>query len=137
MFSRRGRVVVGVLLSLAASGALAQAAPGPDLVRGKRQFLQCVACHDLRSGGPAKVGPHLEGIFGRKAGILAGLVPVSAQIKNSGIVWTDEVMDKWLEKPSNVVPGTLMAFAGMLKPEDRLSLIAYMKKETAPAGAAK
>jgi cytochrome c len=130
-------MVVGVLLAVAATGAVAQAPPGPDLVRGKRQFLQCVACHDLKSGGPAKVGPNLEGIFGRKAGTVAGLVPPSAQIKSSGIVWTDDVMDKWLEKPSNVVPGTLMAFAGMLKPEDRLSLIAYMKQETAPAGAAK
>jgi len=77
------------------------------------------------------VGPNLYGVFGRKAGTVPGLV-VSVPLKDSGIVWTAEVMDKWLEKPSAVVPGTIMAFAGVVKPEDRASLIAYMRKETTP-----
>lgn len=135
MSSSKSGIVVGMVLALAATGAVAQAAP--DLVRGKRQFLQCVACHDLKSGGPLKVGPNLEGVFGRTAGSVAGLVPPSAPLKNSGIVWSAELMDKWLEKPSAVVPSTLMAFAGMLKPEDRAALIAYMQQETVPAGAVK
>lgn len=135
MSSRKSTTLAGVVLALAATGAVAQAAP--DLMRGKRQFLQCVACHDLKSGGPAKVGPNLEGVFGRNAGSVAGLVPPSAPLKNSGIVWTAELMDKWLEKPSALVPGTLMAFAGIAKPEDRAGLVAYLQQETAPAGAAK
>ena len=39
-------------------------------------------------------------------------------------------MDRWLEKPSAVVPGNAMAFAGIANPKDRAALIAYMESET-------
>jgi cytochrome c len=126
------RMTVGLMLVGSAGVVYAQdAPPAPSAERGKRLYLQCVACHDLKTGGPLKVGPNLYGIFGRKAATVPGLV-VSVPLKESGIVWTAEIMDKWLEKPSAVVPGTIMAFAGVVKPEDRASLIAYMQKETKP-----
>ena len=134
------RVRVGMMagLGLAAMACTAQAgdaAPGVSAERGKRQYLQCVACHDLKLGGPLKVGPNLYGVFGRKAATVPGLA-LSGPLKNSGIVWTPELMDKWLEKPSTVVPGTIMAFAGVVKPEDRASLIAYMQRECGPSDGA-
>lgn len=99
--------------------------------RGKRLFLQCVACHDLDADATAslKVGPNLHGILGRLAGSLPGS-STSQALQESGIVWTPQLLDQWLEKPSTLVPGTTMAFAGIAKPEDRASLIAYIRAES-------
>lgn len=128
-----GATVGMLLLGWTAGADAGDPAPVPGTDRGKRLFLQCVACHDLKPGGPPKTGPHLQGILGRKAGSVTGLA-VSPQLRDSGISWTAEMLDRWLEKPSNVVPGTLMAFAGVARPEDRASLIAYLQQETGPTG---
>ena len=39
-----------------------------DAAQGKRQFLQCRACHTLVKGGINTVGPNLYGLFGSNAG---------------------------------------------------------------------
>jgi len=127
--------ILGSLLlpAWAAVASAGDAAPGPSAVRGKRLFLQCAACHDLKPGVPPKIGPHLQGVLGRRAGSVPGIV-LSPQLRDSGIVWTAESLDRWLEKPSGVVPGTLMVFAGVAKADDRASLIAYLQQESGAAG---
>jgi cytochrome c len=42
-------------------------------------------------------------------------------------------MDKWIEKPRELVPGTKMSYVGMKSPEDRAALIAFLKVNTTPA----
>jgi len=101
----------------------------PDLKRGKTLFLQCRACHSLEEGGAHKVGPNLHGVFGRAAGQAEGFA-YSDVLKDSGVVWTDDTMDQWIERPADFLPGNRMVFIGIRKPEDRASLIAYMKQET-------
>lgn len=120
------------LLELAAAGSVRAAdfAPGASAERGKRLFLQCAACHDLVPGDSRKVGPNLYGLIGRAAGSAPGPA-ASAALKASGIVWTPELLDQWLARPSAVVPGTIMAFAGIAKAEDRASLVAYIQREAA------
>jgi cytochrome c len=39
-------------------------------------------------------------------------------------------LDRWLEKPSAVVPGNAMAFSGIANPKDRAALLAYIVSET-------
>lgn len=126
------RLLLAALLtvSLMAAARAADAVPGASAERGKRLFLQCAACHDLVSGETRKVGPNLYGLIGRAAGSETGPA-ISAALKASGIVWTPELLDQWLEKPSVLVPGTIMAFAGIAKPEDRASLVAYIQREAA------
>lgn len=117
-----------IVLAIASIGNAASAAPAKDdAVLGKRLFLRCTACHTMSSKAPGKVGPHLQGIVGRKAGSVAGF-GYSPAIKGSSIVWNEAMLDKWLERPQAVVPGTTMSFAGLSKPEDRKALIAYLKK---------
>ncbi len=120
------------LVLLAGSASAAEPLPTGNPDRGKRLFLQCVACHDLRPGAALKVGPHLEGLFGRTAGAVPALV-VSPALKASGIVWNTELLDRWLAKPTELVPGIIMVIPGIVKPQDRADLIAYMKRETVPA----
>jgi len=118
---------VALLLSLVFSApALAQTAPAGDPVRGKLVFLQCQACHAVQAGETGLIGPSLAGVYGRKAGSLAGY-DYSAPLKASGLVWDAANLDKWLTDPSALVPGTKMAFAGIASPALRADVIAYLK----------
>lgn len=119
---------VTIISGLAALTA-AQSAPATNNALGKRMYIRCAACHTVSASGPRKVGPHLQAVVGRKAGAVAGF-NYSPAMKGSKIVWTDANLDKWLQRPQSVIPGTTMAFAGMAKPEERKALIAYLKKPT-------
>jgi cytochrome c len=41
--------------------------------------------------------------------------------------WDYDRLDKYLANPKGVVPGTKMAYAGLKKPDDRASLIMYLR----------
>jgi cytochrome c len=121
-------------MALALAGAvLAGASPvlaapaGTDAVAGKRVFLRCMACHNVKAGAPNKVGPNLSGVFGRKAAKVAGF-RYSAALVKSNVTWNDATLDKWLTRPASVVPGTSMVFAGVPNAADRKAVIAYLKK---------
>ena len=123
----------------AAAAPAASAAPYPasatspaDMKRGKLLFIQCRACHDLQPGQPAKIGPNLVGLIGRKAASVAGF-SYSAALKNSGIIWDRAQLERWIEKPSAVVSGNAMAFAGVVSATDRAALLNYLEVETKPA----
>jgi cytochrome c len=65
------------------------------------------------------------GLFGRKAGSVRGY-NYSKAMKESGIVWGSETLDRFLEAPLAFLPGTKMGYAGVKDPQDRADLIAYM-----------
>lgn len=119
-------VAVGLAVSALAGAALA-APPKGDPVLGKKVFMRCIACHAVVPSAAAKMGPNLAGIVGRKAGVAPGF-KYSAAMKKANLKWDDATMDKWLTKPSTLVPGTSMAFAGVPNPIERAALIAYMRK---------
>jgi cytochrome c len=119
-----GAVLIAGLAVSALAGGTAYA---QDAVAGKKVFMRCVACHAVKAGAPAKMGPNLAGIAGRKSGSAAGF-KYSAAMQKAKLTWNDATMDKWLAKPSAVVPGTSMAFAGLPNPADRANVIAYLKK---------
>jgi cytochrome c len=115
---------------LVPAAASAQEPPDPALVqRGQRVFLYCAACHNLQPGQSAKVGPILSGVVGAHAASRSDY-EYSPALKQSGLVWTEENLEKWLTKPGDLVPGTKMAFIGLAKPEDRAAVIAYLQITT-------
>jgi len=116
---------ISLLGGLLAGPALAQTAPAGDAAKGKIIFLECQACHAIAPGGPTLVGPNLAGVYGRKAGTLAGY-DYSSALKSSGLVWTAANLDAWLTAPATLVPGTKMAFAGIPSPALRADVIAYL-----------
>jgi len=121
----------GIVVALLAACALqAGAASAADVAKGREQFKKCEACHSLESG-VTKIGPHLAGLFGRKAGTVDGFAYSSA-MKNSGMVWDEQTLDAYIAAPSKVVKGGKMVFAGIAKPEDRADLIAFLKEATKP-----
>jgi len=121
----------GCLMMAAASVVMLSAgtARADDADAGKKVFNQCRACHVL-DDKTNRVGPHLGGVIGRKAGSVEGF-SYSDAMKNSGITWDEESLEKYLKDPKGAVPGNKMAFAGVKKEEDLKNLIAYLKEESA------
>lgn len=100
---------------------LAEATPE----KGASVARQCVACHEFAKGGANKVGPGLYGIVNNDSAVHAGF-NYSNAMKNKKGKWTFEALDKYLENPSKVVPGTSMTFLGIRRATDRAAVIAYL-----------
>jgi cytochrome c len=118
-----GAAQAAALVSALALGGHASAA---DTMRGKILFLRCASCHDISKTASPKIGPNLYGIVGRKAGALPGFTYSSA-MASQHFVWTEANLDRWLTKPSAMVPGTAMGFAGISNEADRQAIIAYLR----------
>lgn len=104
------------------------AAQAQDAEAGKKIFNRCKACHDIETG-KNKVGPHLDGIIGRKAGSLPDFAYSDAMkaAGEKGVVWDDANITAYMTDVKGFVPDNKMAFAGLKKPEDIANLIAYLK----------
>jgi cytochrome c len=112
------------ILGKSAGGSEATLAGQGDAARGKSVFeRRCTGCHAMDAD---REGPRLAGVFGRKAGSVAGFA-YSAGLKSSGLTWTDTALEKWLSGPDMVVPDTKMDFY-VPKAEERQDLIAYLKQ---------
>ena len=107
--------------------AWAVAANAGDPVAGEKVFLKCRACHQIGEGAKDAVGPVLNGVVGRQAGSYPGY-QYSPANKDSGIVWTPEELDKYLESPQTVVPHTKMIFPGLKDAQKRKDVIAYLEQ---------
>lgn len=88
-------------------------------------FAQCAVCHSVEAGKNG-VGPSLAGVFGRKAGTVAGYAYSDAN-KNSGLTWDEATLDEYLTAPAKKVPGTKMTFAGYPDAAKRKEVIEYLK----------
>jgi len=99
---------------------------------GAEVFKKCRACHDVGPEAKNKVGPLLNDIIGRKAGTIEGFAYSEANKSagSKGLVWTEDVLFKYLENPLAFMPGTKMAFAGLKDPQDRKDIIAFLKNHT-------
>ena len=89
-------------------------------------FIQCQVCHSVDRGGRNGVGPNLWGIYGAKAGAVAGFAYSDAML-TSGIVWDKASLDEYLTSPAALVPGTKMTFAGVRKAEQRSEINSFLE----------
>jgi cytochrome c len=88
---------------------------------------RCFSCHAVGEGAANKLGPQLNGLFGRAAGSAPGYNYSSAN-KASGIVWEEEIFTTYIRNPRATVPGTRMAFAGLKSDQEIADLIAYLHR---------
>jgi cytochrome c len=102
---------------------------------GERQFMRkCSICHALADGPSRKAGPTLHGVFGRKAGTVAGYF-YSDILDGSDIVWDDTTIDALFDiGPDHYIPGSKMPMQVIAKPQDRADLIAFLKQATSGEG---
>jgi cytochrome c len=117
---RMSALVAGaVLLSIPADAALERAAEGESIFR-----TRCASCHSAEAG-QNRVGPHLAGVVGRKAGSVEG-ARYSPSLQSSDITWTDQTLDAFLANPRQTAPGTTM-LVNLPSESDRGAVIDYLK----------
>lgn len=97
-----------------------------DVKHGASISRACTACHSLEKGEPHKVGPNLFGVVGAKIARLNDFTYTDSLLAKKDDHWTIDNLDEWLRNPSDFAPGTKMAFGGLLDPQDRMDLIAYL-----------
>jgi cytochrome c len=122
----------GVAAPAAPAAAAAPEEPLPALLakasatKGQADAKACEACHDFAKGGVAKIGPPLYGVVGRPVASIAGF-SYSEGLKALGGNWTYELLNKWITKPSALVPGTKMSYPGQPEATKRADILAYLQ----------
>ena len=100
----------------------------PTAAMGEQIFRRCVACHTVEKGGSHGIGPNLHGVVGAPVASKPDF-SYSGAMKAKGGVWNEATLDAYLKAPMKDVPGTRMAFAGVIDPTDRKALILYLKEQ--------
>jgi len=100
-----------------------------DAEKGERAFNDCKGCHQVGQGARDRIGPHLNGIFGRRAGAHDGYAYSEGleRMSNDGLVWTLETLDAYIENPRALVSKTRMSYRGMKDAQKRADLLAYLR----------
>ena len=96
---------------------------------GRTVFAQCRSCHTITNGGMNMVGPNLHGVVGRHIGVAPNF-NYSPPVKAADFSWDAEHLDRWIDNPQAMIPGTRMGFAGVRDATQRRDLIAYMMVES-------
>ncbi len=113
----------------AASEPAAEApAVEPTAAMGEQVFRRCVACHTIDKGGRHGIGPNLHSIVGAPVAAKPDF-SYSGAMKAKGGVWDQAALDAYLKAPMKDVPGTRMAFAGVIDAADRKALILYLAEQ--------
>jgi cytochrome c len=120
------RAFAATPLALLALG-LAAPAQAQDAAAGERIFNQCRACHQVGETARNGVGPHLNGLFGRKAGSIQGY-SYSNAYKTLDKVWSKENFTTYIKDPRAVTPGTKMVYAGLKDETQIANLIAFLEQ---------
>lgn len=94
--------------------------PGADLFG-----RACGTCHTAVKDGEHRQGPNLWNIFNAKSAARQGFA-YSAALAAAGVTWTEENLERWLEDPAEMIPGSVMAYA-QRNPERRALIIDFLK----------
>jgi cytochrome c len=89
----------------------------------------CTPCHNYDKGGePDMYGLtlNLYGVVGRKSASVAGF-QYSEDLRKSGIVWDEAIIDKFITAPKKLFPGTRMELPGVKDVKTRTGIIRYLR----------
>ncbi len=98
--------------------------------RGERAFQYCISCHSAdakETTGP--LGPNLAGVVGRRIASLPGYdySPAMRAFAAKEGVWSEALLERFIAKPQEVVPDTLMPFFGLATASRRTAVVEYLK----------
>lgn len=125
--ARNSRIALALAATLAAGAATAQELG--DASAGEAVFGECKACHQVGPDATNRIGPHLNGIFGRRAAELDGF-HYSDSLKRAGtngLEWHVDTLDAYIENPRAFASGTRMNYRGLKDPKQRADLLAYLR----------
>jgi cytochrome c len=115
-------IVSGLGLVMAGWVSRLSGQPAPN--SGKELFgKRCGGCHAVDRD---KEGPRLGGVYGRPAGSVSSF-QYSDALKNVKFVWNEQLLDKWLTDPEQLVPDNDMAFH-LENGDERHKIITYLKE---------
>jgi cytochrome c len=98
-----------------------------DAARGKELYeSRCTACHSLDH---SRIGPAHRGVFGRRAGQVAGF-DYSKALRSAHVTWTARSLDRWLTDPEAFLPGQKMGYS-VADPRDRADIISFLASPAA------
>jgi cytochrome c len=98
-------------------------APSPVSAR-PATFGQCMMCHSDVQGRNG-IGPSLFAVVGRKAGTLPSY-SYSPAMKSETVTWDEATIDRFIQNPREMVPGTKMTFVGLKDPDKRAEVTHYL-----------
>jgi cytochrome c len=100
-----------------------------DAEKGADVFKKCKSCHQVGEGAKNRVGPQLNGIFGRPAGSVAEVRYSKSMIRagDDGLIWTEKTLDAFIENPKAMISKTRMSFRGIKDETQRSDLLAYLR----------
>nr|WP_246035894.1 c-type cytochrome [Aliishimia ponticola] len=116
-------------MTLTAALGTSGAADTADIAAGEKIFSKCKGCHQIGEGAKHRIGPHLNGLFGRKAASHDGFKYSKSltRLGNSGLEWHADTLDAYIENPRALASGTRMSFRGIKDAQERTQLIAYLR----------
>ena len=117
----------GTALALAALAAVyVPAASEAEEIDGEAAFNNaCRTCHSTKPDDN-RLGPHLNGIIGRKAGAAEGYA-YSAAMKGAGLTWDEATLDKFMANPDAVVQGNNMKpYTGIQDAAQRKAIVEFL-----------
>ncbi|MAN99105.1 c-type cytochrome [uncultured Roseovarius sp.] len=126
------RLLPIALTAILAAGALRAELAG-DAEAGAALYGQCKGCHEIGKGAEDRIGPHLNGLFGRRAASHEGFA-YSASMQRAGVdglIWGFDTLDAYIENPRALVSKTRMSFRGIKDAQDRADLMAYLRSFSA------
>lgn len=100
-----------------------------DAEAGAAVYRKCKSCHQIGPDAKDRIGPQLNGIFGRQAAAIEGF-KYSKSMERAGVdglVWNLETLDAYIENPRALVSKTRMSFKGLEDEEDRANLLAFLR----------
>ena len=100
--------------------------PSGNTSRGAEIYeSKCGACHSLDQN---RIGPKHRGVYGRRSASVPDFNYTPA-LKRLNVVWDAATLDRWLQNPTAMAPGTAMGFR-LPSPQERADVIAYLKQES-------
>lgn len=101
-----------------------------DPEEGAAVFKECKACHRVGDGAINRVGPQLNGIFGRPAASVDGFRYSDGLAREGadGLVWDLDTLDAYITNPKALVSKTRMNYRGLKDPVKRADLLAYLRQ---------
>ena len=104
-----------------------------DPASGVRVFQYCYSCHTVDPNEKATLqGPSLNAIVGKRIAAQTGFdySPALRAFAERHDVWSEDLLDRYIANPENVIPKTRMNFGGLEDPQERADLIAFLKAQT-------
>ncbi|WP_116810921.1 PQQ-dependent sugar dehydrogenase [Steroidobacter cummioxidans] len=100
-----------------------------DVAAGHRAFMErCSGCHSIgKAVAGGGIGPNLDGVYNNFMGRKAGF-DYSSNMVGGMIQWNPDMLNKFLENPAGLVPGTKMASPPVTDGDTRRKIIGFLSR---------